>query len=147
MRSGEPFTLRLTCQVVETENTRVVPDTSKLDPSVVQLQPFEVTGGSRAPDMRVPGKRFFQYVYELRLINEGAFGADVEVPQLQITYRIESEVARGEAIQGRDLNYNLRPIAIRLLSIVPEDTMDIREAPAARLPPSRPASRAPTCCG
>lgn len=131
VRSGEPFRLMLTCQVVETETTKVVPDLSKLDPSVVQLQPFEVIGGSRAPDMTVPGKRFFQYEYELRLINEGAFGADVDVPQLQISYRIESTVARGEAIQGRDLNYNLLPISIRLLSIVPEDTMDIREAPAA----------------
>jgi hypothetical protein len=131
VRSGEPFTLMLTCQVVETETTKVVPDLSKLDPSVVQLQPFEVIGGSRAPDMVVPGKRFFQYEYQLRLINEGAFGADVDVPQLQISYRIESQVARGEAIQGRDLNYNLLPISIRLLSIVPEDTMDIREAPAA----------------
>lgn len=131
VRSGEPFTLMLTCQVVETETTKVVPDLSKLDPSVVQLQPFEVIGGSRAPDMTVPGKRFFQYEYQLRLINEGAFGADVDVPQLQISYRIESQVARGEAIQGRDLNYNLLPISIRLLSIVPDDTGDIREAPAA----------------
>ena len=131
VRSGEPFTLMLTCQVVETETTKVVPDQSKLDPSVVQLQPFEVIGGSKAPDMTVPGKRFFQYQYQLRLINEGAFGADVDVPQLQISYRIESQVARGEAIQGRDLNYNLLPISIRLLSIVPEDTIDIREAPAA----------------
>jgi hypothetical protein len=131
VRSGEPFTLMLTCQVVETETTKVVPDLSKLDPTVVQLQPFEVIGGSKAPEMRVPGKRFFQYEYQLRLINEGAFGADVDVPQLQISYRIESSVARGEAIQGRDLNYNLLPISIRLLSIVPEDTMDIREAPAA----------------
>jgi hypothetical protein len=131
VRSGEPFTLTLTCQVVETETTKVVPDQSKLDPSVVQLQPFEVIGGSHAPDMRVPGKRFFQYEYRLRLINEGAFGADVDVPQLQISYRIESQVARGEAVQGRDLNYNLLPISIRLMSIVPEDTMDIREAPAA----------------
>lgn len=131
VRSGEPFLLTLTCQVVETETTKVVPDQSKLDPSVVQMQPFEVISGSRAPDMRVPGKRFFQYEYELRLINEGAFGADVDVPQLQISYRIESQVARGEAIQGRDLNYNLLPISIRLLSIVPEDTIDIREAPAA----------------
>jgi hypothetical protein len=81
--------------------------------------------------MTVPGKRFFQYEYQLRLINEGAFGADVDVPQLQISYRIESQVARGEAIQGRDLNYNLLPISIRLLSIVPDDTGDIREAPAA----------------
>jgi hypothetical protein len=131
VRSGEPFTLMLTCQVVETDTTKVVPDLSKLDPSVVQLQPFEVTGGSKAPEMRVPGKRFFQYEYQLRLINEGAFGADVDVPQLQISYRIESTVTRGEAVQGRDLNYNLLPISIRLLSIVPEDTMDIREAPAA----------------
>jgi hypothetical protein len=131
VRSGEPFTLTLTCQVVETETTKVVADQSKLDPSVVQLQPFEVISGSRAPDMRVPGKRFFQYEYQLRLINEGAFGADVDVPQLQVSYRIESQVARGEAIQGRDLNYNLIPISIRLLSIVPEDTIDIREAPAA----------------
>jgi hypothetical protein len=131
VRSGEPFTLILTCQVVETETTKVVPDQSKLDPSVVQLQPFEVISGSRAPDMRVPGKRFFQYEYQLRLINVGAFGADVDVPQLQVSYRIESQVARGEAIQGRDLNYNLIPISIRLLSIVPEDTIDIREAPAA----------------
>jgi hypothetical protein len=131
VRSGEPFTLMLTCQVVETETTKVVPDLSKLDPSVVQLQPFEVIGGSRADDMIVPGKRFFQFEYQLRLINEGAFGADVDVPQLQISYRIESQVARGEAIQGRDLNYNLLPISIRLLSIVPDDTGDIREAPAA----------------
>jgi hypothetical protein len=131
VRSGEPFTLTLTCQVVETETTKVVPDQSKLDASVVQLQPFEIIGGSHAPDMRVPGKRFFQYEYRLRLINEGAFGADVDVPQLQISYRIESQVARGEAVQGRDLNYNLLPISIRLMSIVPEDTMDIREAPAA----------------
>jgi hypothetical protein len=131
VRSGQPFMLTLTCQVVETDNTKVVPDQSKLDPSVVQLEPFEVIGGSHAPDMRVPGKRFFQYEYRLRLINEGSFGADVDVPQLQISYRIESQVVRGEAVQGRDLNYNLLPISIRLMSIVPEDTVDIREAPAA----------------
>lgn len=131
VRSGEPFTLGLTCQVVETESTKVVPDQSKLDPSVVQLQPFEVIGGSHGPDMRVPGKRFFQYEYQLRLINEGAFGADVDVPELELNYRIESQVARGESVQGKELKYNLQPISIRLLSIVPEDTMDIREAPAA----------------
>ena len=131
VRSGEPFTLLLTCAVVETESTRVVPDQSRLDPSVVQLEPFEVIGGSHAPDMSVPGKRFFQYEYRLRLINESAFGGDVDVPELEIGYRIESSVARGEAVQGRDLTYNLQPISIRLLSLVPSDTMDIREAPAA----------------
>ena len=49
VRSGEPFGLTLTCQVVETETTKVVPDQSKLDPSVVQLQPFEVMGGIARP--------------------------------------------------------------------------------------------------
>lgn len=131
VRSGEQFTLTLTCQVVDAEKGRVVPDLSKLAPAVVELQPFEVIGGRQAPDMRVPGSRFFQYEYDLRLINEGAFGADVDVPELKIGYRIESQVASGNTVQGRDLNYNLRPISIRLLSIVPEDTMDIREAPAA----------------
>ena len=131
VRSGEPFTLLLTCAVVETESTKVIPDQSRLDPSVVQLEPFEVIGGSHAPDMRVPGKRFFQYEYRLRLINESAFGGDIDVPELEIGYRIESAVARGEAVQGRDLKYNLQPISIRLLSLVPSDTMDIREAPAA----------------
>jgi hypothetical protein len=131
VRSGEPFDLALTCAVVETESTRVVPDQSKLDPSVVQLQPFEVIGGSRAPDMRVPGRRFFQYDYRLRLINESAFGTDVEVPELEISYRIESSVSRGEMVQGRDLTYSLLPIAIRLISLVPNDALDIREAPAA----------------
>lgn len=131
VRSGEPFTLALTCAVVETESTKVVPDQSRLEPAVVQLAPFEVIEGARAPDMRVPGKRFFQYEYRLRLINEAAFGGDVDVPELQIGYTIESTVARGEAIQGRDLTYNLQPISIRLLSLVPSDTMDIREAPAA----------------
>ena len=53
------------------------------------------------------------------------------MPPLQITYRIESKVARGEAVSGRDLNYKLPPISVRLMSIVPEDTTDIREAPAS----------------
>jgi hypothetical protein len=131
IRSGENFTLTLTCAVIETDTTRVVPDQSKLDSSVVQLPPFEVIGGSHAEDLKVPGVRFIQHEYRLRLINESAFGADVEVPTLPITYRIESQVVQGEAIQGRDLTYELKPISVRLLSVVPTDATDIREAPAA----------------
>ena len=131
IRSGENFGLTLTCAVIETDTTKVVPDQSKLDSSVVQLPPFEVIGGSHAEDLKVPGVRFIQYAYRLRLINESAFGADVEVPTLTITYRIESQVVQGEAIQGRDLTYELKPISVRLLSVVPTDATDIREAPAA----------------
>lgn len=131
IRSGENFTLTLTCAVIETDTTKVVPDQSKLDSSVVQLPPFEVIGGAHAADLKVPGVRFLQYEYRLRLINESAFGTDVEVPTLPITYRIESQVVQGEAIQGRDLTYELKPISVRLLSVVPTDATDIREAPAA----------------
>ena len=131
VRTGEPFGLTLTCMVVDTEATRVVPDQSRLDASVVQLPPFEVLGGSHPGDMRTPGKRFFQYEYRLRVIAEETFGADIMIPALEITYRIESRVSSGDSVQGRDLTYALPRASIRVMSLVPDDTTDIREAPAA----------------
>lgn len=130
VRTGEAFDVRLTCAVVETEAAKVVPDLSKLDPTVVQLPPFEVMGGTHAGDLVTVGKRFFQYHYRMRLIAEDAFGADVAIPPLEITYRVESKVAGGESVQGRELSYALPPASVRLISVVPDDTSDIREAPA-----------------
>ena len=131
VRTGEPFNLRLTCSVVETEANKVVPDFSKLDATVVQLPPFEVLGGTHAGDLTVPGKRFFQYDYRLRLIAEDAFGGDVPIPPLEISYRIESLVGGGDTVQGRDLSYSLPRASVRPISTVPDDTTDIREAPAS----------------
>lgn len=131
VRSGEPFTLTMTCAVVETEANKVVADFSKLDPTVVQLPPFEVLGGTHAGDLVTPGKRFFQYDYRLRLIAEDAFGNDVPIPPLEISYRIESQVKGGDTSQGRDQSYSLPRTSVRLLSLVPDDTVDIREAAAA----------------
>ena len=130
VRTGEAFDVRLTCAVVETEAAKVVPDLSKLDPTVVQLPPFEVMGGTHAGDLVTVGKRFFQYDYRMRLIAEDAFGADVAIPPLEITYRVESKVAGGESVQGRELSYALPRASVRLISVVPDDTSDIREAPA-----------------
>jgi hypothetical protein len=132
VRTGEPFGLTLTCAVVETEANKVVADFSKLDPTVVQLPPFEVQGGTHAGDLVTPGKRFFQYDYRLRLIAEDAFGNDVTIPPLEISYRIESKVAGGDTTQGRDQSYSLPRASVRLISLVPDDTSDIREAPAAQ---------------
>ena len=101
VRSGESFDLRLTCAVVETEANKVVADFSKLDATVVQLPPFEVLGGTHAGDLVTPGKRFFQYDYRMRLIAEDAFGNDVPIPPLEISYRIESQVQGGDTSQGR----------------------------------------------
>jgi hypothetical protein len=131
VRTGEAFTLTMTCAVVETEANKVVPDFSKLDPTVVQLPPFEVLGGTHAGDLVTPGKRFFQYDYRLRLIAEDAFGNDVPVPPLEISYRIESQVKGGDTSQGRDQSYSLPRTSVRLISIVPDDATDIREAPAS----------------
>jgi hypothetical protein len=131
VRTGESFGLTLTCSVVETETNKVVADFSKLDPTVVQLPPFEVQGGTHAGDLVTPGKRFFQYDYRLRLIAEDAFGNDVSIPPLEISYRIESKVTGGDTSQGRDQSYSLPRASVRLISLVPDDTSDIREAPAA----------------
>ena len=131
VRSGEPFGLTLTCAVVETEANKVVPDFSKLDQTVVQLPPFEVIGGTHPGDLVTPGKRFFQYDYRLRLIAEDAFGNDVAIPPLEISYRIESKVTGGDVTQGRDQSYSLPRASVRLISLVPDDTSDIREAPVS----------------
>jgi hypothetical protein len=130
VRTGESFDLRLTCAVVETEAAKVVADLSKLDPTVVQLPPFEVQGGTHAGDLLTAGKRFFQYDYRMRLIAEDAFGADVAVPPLEVTYTIESKVAGGESVKGREQSYALPRASVKLISVVPDDTSDIREAPA-----------------
>ena len=131
VRTGEFFDLRLTCAVVETEAARVVPDLSKLDPTVVQLPPFEVTGGTHAGDLVTIGKRFIQYDYRMRLIAEDAFGADVAIPPLEVTYTIESKVTGGESVMGREQSYALPRASVKLISVVPDDTSDIREAPAS----------------
>jgi hypothetical protein len=131
VRIGESFGITLTCAVVDTDANRVVADFSKLDPTVVQLPPFEVLGGTHPGDLVTPGKRFFQYDYRLRLIAEDAFGNDVSIPPLEISYRIESKVTGGDTAQGRDQSYSLPRASVRLLSLVPDDTSDIRETPAA----------------
>jgi hypothetical protein len=131
VRVGEPFTVILTCAVLQTEAARVVPDESRLDPAVVQLPPFEVLGGSRARDVTTTTRRFIQYDYRLRVIAENVFATTVNLPALEIGYRIESRVGSGESVQGRDQSYALPQLAIRVLSTVPDTATDIREAPVA----------------
>ena len=131
IKTGEPFGLTLTCSVLETEATKIVPDFSKLEANVVQLPPFEVLGGTHAGDLVTTGRRFFQFDYRIRLLAEDDFGDDVAVPALEVSYRVESKVSGGESVQGRDQSYALPRASLRLISLVPDDTNDIREAAAA----------------
>jgi hypothetical protein len=130
VRVGEPFSLILTCAIVENDTTTVVPDQARLDPAAMQLPPFEVVGGQREPDLRGDQRRFFQYQYRLRLISEELFGKDVKIPTVQINYHLESRVERGESVRGRDRTYILPSESMRVLSLVPGDATDIRDAPS-----------------
>src|SRR5580765_5867906 len=92
VRVGEPFTVVLTCAVLETDAATVVVDQTRLEPSVVQFAPYEVLGGSHGADLRCDQRRFFQYEYRLRLIADGMFGKDVSLPETKLSYRVQTKV-------------------------------------------------------
>jgi len=127
---GEPFTVVLTCAVLESDAATVVVDQSRLEPSVVQFAPFEVLGGSHGADLRTDLRRFFQYEYRLRLIAENLFGRDAALPETKLSYRVQSKVGQNTSLQGRDQSYVLPAQSVRVLSLVPGDASDIRDTPA-----------------
>src|SRR5471030_2078827 len=127
VRVGDPFAVVLTCAVLETEDATVVIDQTRLEPSVVQFAPFEVLGGSHGADLRTDQRRFFQYEYRLRLIADGMFGKDVALPETKLTYKVQTKVGQKTSLQGRDQSYVLPAQSIRVLSLVPTDTSDIRD--------------------
>jgi hypothetical protein len=128
VRTGETFDLVLTCAVLQNDAVEVVPDESRLGSAVIQMAPFEVVGGSHPADLHSGGRRFFQYQYTLRVINPDVIGRDVRIPDIVIHYRINSRVAANQAIQGRDLVYMLPSQSVRVMSLVPGDAGDIRDA-------------------
>jgi hypothetical protein len=131
VRVGEPFTVVLTCAVLETDAATVVVDQTRLEPSVVQFAPFEVLGGSHGADLRSDQRRFFQYEYRLRLIADGMFGKDVALPETKISYRVQSQVGQKTSLQGRDQTYVMPAQSMRVLSLVPSDASDIRDTSAS----------------
>ncbi len=131
VRVGEPFTVVLTCAVLETDDATVVVDQTRLEPSVVQFAPFEVLGGSHGADLRSDDRRFFQYQYRLRLIADGMFGKDVALPETKISYRVQSKVGQKTSLQGRDQTYVMPAQSMRVLSLVPSDASDIRDTSAS----------------
>jgi hypothetical protein len=133
VRVGQPFDVVLTCSALETEATKAVIDRGRLASAAVQLPPYEVTGGSQSDDITTASRRFLQYEYTLRLIGDDVFGAEVPVPPLQVSYRIESKMRQDQAVQGREQTYILPPIPIRVASLVASSETHIREAPVPTL--------------
>ena len=133
IRMGEPFEAVLTCAALETPSTKAVVDRSRLDHTVMALPPFDVLGGATGEDVVTPARRFFQYSYQLRLLNDTAFGQDVRLAGLAIGYRIDTSTTDGTTSQGRDQSYNLPALSIRVLSLVAGDARDIRDASSLTL--------------
>jgi hypothetical protein len=125
VRVGEPFALVLTCAVIETTAITVVPAVNQLEPGAISLTPFEAVSGVRREDVMAPPWRYLQYEYRMRLLSEGFFGQDVNIPSLTVTYNLQSA---GAGSEGRDQTYLLPPLPMRVESLVPRAATDIRDA-------------------
>jgi hypothetical protein len=126
---GEHFQLTLTCAVLATDRVSVVVDESSLEPSALHLTPFEIIGGQRFREILNAPRKFFQYQYTMRVLGEEFFGKEVPLPRLQITYKVQNSLQGGAALQGREAQYSLVPVPIRVLSLVPPGAVDIRDTP------------------
>jgi hypothetical protein len=129
VRIGERFALTLTCAVIDTDRVKVVVDESGFAPTALHLVPFEIVEGQRFRDVLNAPRRFFQYRYTLRLLGEEFFGKEITLPTLQIGYRIQNSLQGGSALQGREAQYSLPAVPIRVLSLVPPRTTEIRDTP------------------
>lgn len=125
VRVGEKFGLVLTCSVIETGPITVVPVLNQLEPGALSLTPFEVVSGVSHDDVVVSPWRYIQREYAVRLLSDGFFGQDVTIPALTVTYNLQE---RGSGSQGRDQQYILPPLPMRILSLVPKSADDIRDA-------------------
>jgi len=63
------------------------------------------------------------------VLGEEFFGKEVSLPRLQISYRVQNSLQGGAALQGRETQYSLVPVPIRVLSLVPAGASDIRDTP------------------
>ena len=129
VRVGENFTLTLTCAVLDTDRVKVVVDESALAPTALHLVPFDIVGGERFRDILNTPRRFFQYQYVMRVLGEEFFGREISLPRLQISYRVQNSLQGGAALQGREAQYSLVPVPLRVLSLVPAGAADIRDTP------------------
>jgi hypothetical protein len=131
VRIAQPFSLLLTCAIGESTGQRVVVDQGKLSPEAIPLSPFEVVAGGDLVESKANDRRFFQRDYRVRVVTDSAFGQDVPIPAVVVTYRLETESAAGGRSQGIERRHELPALPIRVLSTVPADARDIREAPIA----------------
>ena len=125
VRVGEPFGLTLTCRVMETDRVKVVPNLTEVEPTSIELTPFDVLEGTRHEDIVVGPWRYVQYQYTVRLLGEEFFGRDVPIPATNVTFRIQTGGA--DTVEGTEHRYVLPPMPMRILSLLPAQAADIRD--------------------
>lgn len=125
---GERFTVILTCGIIDTDKVKAIPDFNQLESTTIGLQPFEVVKGIRHEDVKNPPWRYIQYEYTVRLIAEGLFEKDLDLPAVKITYHIQSSIGGGST--GRDQAYQLPAMTMHVASLVPKKITDIRDTTA-----------------
>ena len=128
VRVGEPFGLTLTCHVMETPTMTVVPNFSDIEPTSIELTPFEMVEGTRREDIVSYPWRYVQYAYTVRLLGDEFFGRDVAIPATNVTYRIQT--GGTETAEGTEHRYVLPAIPVRILSLVPAQAVDIQDPTA-----------------
>lgn len=124
---GERFAVVLTCTALEFGRITAVPDLAPVEPTAVKLTPFEVVSGTAPPDIRERPRRYIQRVFTARLLGEGFFGRDIDVPSIAVPYAVHAE-GPGGSTQGRTQAYVLPPIPMRILSLAPPKASDIQDA-------------------
>lgn len=128
VRLGEPFTLIVTFQYVETPQKRVVFDSTAFDPLAIDVKPFEVVGRVREYKIRKVDFVFRQYLFvTLRLMDESFIGKEVALPAVKFSYRLNTVTRDGAFVQGAENMYVLPKMPIKVLSIVPKEADDIRD--------------------
>jgi hypothetical protein len=126
---GETFDLMLTCAVLDTDRVKGRCRRVGARTLALHLVPFDIVGGERFRDIVNAPRRFFQYRYSMRVLGEEFFGKEVSLPRLQVSYRVQNSLQGGSALQGRETQYSLVPVPIRVLSLVPAGASDIRDTP------------------
>jgi hypothetical protein len=136
IRIGEEFTVTLTCRLLETSREKTILNDALIEPSVLNLSPYQVKGGTRFKEIIriLPGPdgpvalRNVQYVYTVMLMGEGFFGKDVPLPPLEIRYHIDLVTNKDAVTPGKERTYVLSPLPMRVQSLVPKAANAIRDA-------------------
>jgi hypothetical protein len=125
VRVGELFGLTLTCRVMETDRVKVVPNLAEVEPTSIELTPFDVVEGARHQDIVAGPWRYVQYQYTLRLLGDEFFGRDIAIPATNVTFRIQTGGA--DTVEGTEHRYVLPSMPMRVLSLLPTQAADIRD--------------------